>query len=101
MQYMCIFNLLPLFYMSMHNRSRFIDGIIVKLSLRYMLLGGVEIYPRCAKCVVPEGVRHRVKGHRKHQHYADYVMCRPVIIAYSHTKLLSILNLLPLKYLRA
>ena len=51
----------PLFYMSMYNLSRIIDAKIVKLSLCYMLMGGLEIYPRCAKCVVPEGVRHRVR----------------------------------------
>ena len=46
--------------MAMYNRSRISDAKIVKLSLRSMLMGGVEIYRRCAKCVVPEGVRHRV-----------------------------------------
>ena len=51
----------PLFYMSMYNQSRIIDAKVLKLSLRSMLMGGVEIYPRCAKCVVPEGVRHRDK----------------------------------------
>ena len=47
--------------MAMYNRSRISDAKIVKLSLRSMLMGGVEIYPRCAKYVVLEGVRHRVK----------------------------------------